>query len=109
MRILSRLADLILDELYEVIITYSGALSHRIDFPELSRVPAKRLREFTKATKNKNHFKAVKKLFDAIQQNTEYIKNEREKVMTFVLIHFNYHSKSTVVVRNSRAKKLSVV
>ena len=76
----TRLCDEILDEFYEVFLTYSSSLSHRIDFPELTRMAAKRVREFTKESKNKNHITAFKKLLKMVNDNSEYILNERKKV-----------------------------
>lgn len=74
-----RLPDTILDELYDVVFTYSAAISHRIDYPEIVRMAMKRMREFSKETKNKNHRNSIKKLHGIMEKNIEYIETERVK------------------------------
>ena len=75
-----------MDELYDVAFTYSAAISHRIDYPEIVRMAMKRMREFSKVdffselkveifkeTKNKNHRNSIKKLHGLMEKNIEYI------------------------------------
>jgi nucleolar complex protein 2 len=56
-----QLGQALLEQFYELSLTYSTALSHKIDFPELTLLPVKRLKEFNKKTKNIEHKKNNKK------------------------------------------------
>jgi len=54
--------------------------SHKIDFPELTLLPVKRLKEFNKKTKNMEHKKLIKNLIKSIEANAEFIKIKRQNV-----------------------------
>lgn len=75
-----QLRDALLVEFEEVCLTYSAALSHRIDYPEVSLIARKKMKEFSKKTKNIAHGKIIRNMVKLMDQNADFITAQRENV-----------------------------
>lgn len=75
-----QLRDALLVEFEEVCLTYSAALSHRIDYPEVSLIARKKMKEFSKKTKNIAHGKIIRNMVKLMDQNADFITARRENV-----------------------------
>ena len=75
-----QLRDALLVEFEEVCLTYSAALSHRIDYPEVSLIARKKMKESSKKTKNIAHGKIIRNMVRLFDQNADFITARRENV-----------------------------
>lgn len=76
--------DTTIDTVYSLLLEYLSAQSHSIAFPDLSLFCVVQLKQFLKKCKAANYTRKLKQLAEKIQQNSQFIENERKKV-TFSL------------------------
>lgn len=72
--------DVTIDTVYGQLLEYLCAQSHTIAFPDLSLLCVVQLKHFIKKCHNANYTRKMKQLVEKIQQNSQFIENERKKV-----------------------------
>lgn len=72
--------DTTIDSVYSQILEYLSAQSHTIAFPDLSLFCVVQIKQFLKKCKASNYSRKMKQLLEKIQQNSQFIENERKKV-----------------------------
>lgn len=76
--------DTCIDTVYGQILEYLSNNSSSIAFPDLSLFCVIQLKEFVKNCKVSSYTKKIKQLLEKINQNSDFVQNERQKV-TFSL------------------------
>ena len=64
----------------EIALLFISIRSHKIDYPEVTLLARKRLKEFSKRTKNQRHRNVTRDLVQLLERNAEFILGERESV-----------------------------
>ena len=54
--------------------------SHKIDYPELTILPRKKIKEYAKSSKNNHTRKVMKILLDHLNTNATFIEQKRQEV-----------------------------
>lgn len=72
--------DVTIDTVYAQLLEYFSINSQSIAFPDLSIFCVVQLKQFIKKSKNGNYIRKLKQLIEKIQQNSQFIENERKKV-----------------------------
>ncbi|KAL3274218.1 hypothetical protein HHI36_015630 [Cryptolaemus montrouzieri] len=72
--------DTLIDTIYSQLLDYMTQQSHSISFPELSFICRVQMKEFLKKCKNANYSRKMKQVLEKIEQNAQFIENERKKV-----------------------------
>lgn len=76
--------DTAIDTVYGQLLEYLATQSHSIAFSDLSLFCTIQLKQFIKKCKMASYTRKMKQLIEKIQQNSQFIENERNKV-TFAL------------------------
>ncbi|KAJ8972628.1 hypothetical protein NQ314_000084 [Rhamnusium bicolor] len=79
--------DTVIETIYGQLLESLTAQSHSIAFPDLSLICTIQIKQFLKKCKNANYNRKLKQILEKIQQNCEFIENERAKV-TFNITNF---------------------
>lgn len=72
--------DTTIDAVYGLLLEYLAHQSHTVAFCDLSLFCTVQLKQFIKKCKVPNYTRKFKQLVDKIQQNSQFIENERNKV-----------------------------
>lgn len=72
--------DTTIETIYSQLLEYLSEQSHTISFPDLSLFCVIQLKQFIKKCKQANYTRKMKQLVEKIQQNSQYIEEERKKV-----------------------------
>ncbi|XP_063916368.1 nucleolar complex protein 2 homolog [Zophobas morio] len=72
--------DSIIEAVYGLLLEYLASYSHSISYPDLSLLCVIEIKQFLKKCNNANYNRKIKQLMEKIEQNSQFIETERNKV-----------------------------
>jgi nucleolar complex protein 2 len=72
--------DALIENIYGLLLEYLAAQSSSVSFPDLSLVCVVQIKQFLKKCANANYNRKMKQLLEKIEQNAQFIENERSKL-----------------------------
>ncbi|XP_023017825.1 nucleolar complex protein 2 [Leptinotarsa decemlineata] len=72
--------DMIIDVIYGQLLEYLSSQSHTLGFPDLGLICIIQIKQFLKTCKNSNYTRKMKQVIEKIEQNSQFIENERAKL-----------------------------
>ena len=89
--------EAIMNGVYGGILEYLSCYSHKIYFPELAISCCRRLKEFSRSTKNANFGRKIKQLLDKIEENSKWISSSRRSVQFGVNVQIDANQWETAL------------